>query len=71
MDEKKKKIPKVWEKIVFKLYWSTIQVLIKQCKKIEWWYWYRWMIRWYDEFRKMWHWITLEWKVDEYWNYWC
>ena len=71
MEEKKKKTPKVWEKIVFKLYWSTIQVLIKQCKKIEWGYRYRGLIKCYDEYRRMWNHITIEWKVDEYGNYWC
>jgi len=71
MKEKEKKVPKVWEKIVFKLYWSTVQVLITQCRKIESGYRYRWRIKCYDERRRIWNFITIEWKVDEYWNYWC
>lgn len=78
-----KKTPKVWEKIVTKIWWSTIQVLIKELKEIEWGYWYKWVIKWYDKSdygktdartqekqKNMFHDITIEWYMDEYGNRW-
>lgn len=66
-----KKVPKVWEKIVLKLYWSTVQVLIKAVRKIEEGYRFRWEFKCLDEYRRLWHPISIEGKVNEYGNRWC
>ena len=66
-----KKVPKVWEKIILKIYWSLAQVYIKEIEKVDWWYHYKWELRWRDENNKsLDNPITIEWFMDEYGNYW-
>ena len=66
-----KKVPKVWEKIILKIYWSLAQVYIKEIEKVDWWYRYKWELRWRDENNKFLdNPITIEWFMDEYGNYW-
>lgn len=66
-----KKEPKVWKKIVLKLYWSTVQVLIKAVRKVDIWYRFRWEFKCLDEYRRLSHPINIEWYIDEYGNWWC
>ncbi len=75
-----KKVPKIWEKIVTRIYGSTIQVLIQDLKKTDKGYRYKGVIRWFDdnsEFKdwnkwkkSMLHDVAIEWYMDEYGNWW-
>lgn len=66
-----KKIPKVWEKIIVKIYWSLVQVVIRSLEKVEWGYRYKWELKWRDGWNNMVsNPITIEWFMDENCNYW-
>jgi len=81
-----KKTPKVWEKIVLKIYWSTVQVLVTHLTKIKDGYKFKWVIKCkdYDKdknwkevvredkppFRFLHNELSIEWHIDEYGNRW-
>ncbi len=81
-----KKEPKVWERIVLKIYWSTVQVLVTHLTKIKDGYKFTWVIKCKDfdknkdwkevtredkpPFRFLHNEISIEWYMDEYGNWW-
>lgn len=80
-----KKQPKVWEKIVLKIYWSTVQVLIKHLDKVKDWWEFSWVIvskdesgygksdlevEWQQKPKRLHNEIKITWRIDEYGNWW-
>lgn len=80
-----KKQPKVWEKIVLKIYWSTVQVLIKHLDKVKDWWEFSWVIvskddswygksdlevEWQQKSKRLHNEIKITWRIDEYGNWW-